>query len=122
MGYRPIALSSSPSKRESSLEFGAIDYLDGSQVNQAEELQKIGGANAILACAPNADAMHALVDGLAPNGSLIILGVPHEDFKVSAGEPFKLIHLPMSMVLMSPYSVDCRKTFDNSWLGGRSSP
>lgn len=84
MGYRTIALSSSPSKREASLELGAVEYLDSSQVNQAAELQKLGGAKAILACAPNAESFRMLLGGLGNDGSLIILSVPHEEFKVSA--------------------------------------
>ena len=37
--------------------------------NPAEELQSLGGATVILATAPSAKAMSALIDGLGPNGN-----------------------------------------------------
>lgn len=41
MGFRVVALSSSDSKREMAKKLGAHEYLDGSKVDQAEELQKV---------------------------------------------------------------------------------
>ena len=48
MGYHVVALSSGDSKKALALELGAHDYLDGSKVDQAAELQKMGGAKVIL--------------------------------------------------------------------------
>jgi hypothetical protein len=44
MGYRTVALSSSASKEGLATELGAHDYIDGSKVDQADALQKLGGA------------------------------------------------------------------------------
>jgi hypothetical protein len=44
MGYRTVALSSSASKESLAAELGAHDYIDGSKVDQADTLQKLGGA------------------------------------------------------------------------------
>jgi hypothetical protein len=48
MGYRTIALSSGSAKEALAKELGAHEYLDSTKVNQAEELQKFGGAKVIL--------------------------------------------------------------------------
>jgi len=51
-------------------------------------LQKLGGAQAILATAPNSKAMSELIDGLGPNGKLIVVGVSFDPIEVS---PVQLI-------------------------------
>jgi len=75
MGYKTVALSSSASKKDLATKLGAHVYLDGSKVNQAEELQKMGGAKVIMCTAPNAKIVSALTGGLAPNGTLLLLAV-----------------------------------------------
>jgi D-arabinose 1-dehydrogenase-like Zn-dependent alcohol dehydrogenase len=45
------------------------------QPRAAEALPKLGGAQAILATAPSSKAMSELIDGLATNGKLIVIGV-----------------------------------------------
>jgi D-arabinose 1-dehydrogenase-like Zn-dependent alcohol dehydrogenase len=47
-GCHVVALSSSDSKKDLAKELGAQTYLDGSKVNQAEELAKLGGAKVWL--------------------------------------------------------------------------
>lgn len=75
MGYRVVALSSSPAKAELARSLGAEVYLDSSKVNQAEALQQLGGANLIMCTAPNAEIIRGLLPGLAVNGELLILAV-----------------------------------------------
>jgi len=75
MGFRPLALSSSADKKELALKLGAESYFDGSKVNQAQELQKIGGAKVIVCTAPNPEIIQSLVDGLAVDGELLILAL-----------------------------------------------
>lgn len=74
-GYRTVALSSGPSKEKLSRELGAHDYVDGSKVDQAEYLQKLGGAKLILCTAPNGKVIETLMSGLAVDGQLILLAV-----------------------------------------------
>lgn len=73
MGYRAVALSSSGSKEKFAKELGATDYVDGSKEDQAEALQKIGGAALIVVTAPNPSTIGQLINGLAPQGKLLIL-------------------------------------------------
>ncbi|KAL4249821.1 hypothetical protein ABKN59_006642 [Abortiporus biennis] len=84
MGYHVVALSSSAPKKDIALELGASDYLDGSQSDQAAELQKLGGAKVIMCCAPDAKHMTSLLYGLANGGTLLVLGAPLEEFSVPA--------------------------------------
>jgi D-arabinose 1-dehydrogenase-like Zn-dependent alcohol dehydrogenase len=56
--------------------------------NAAEELQKLGGAQVILATAPSSKAMSELIDGLGPNGKLIVVGATFDPIEVT---PIQLI-------------------------------
>ena len=73
MGFRVVALSSSMSKEKFAEGLGAMDYIAGSSKEQAEALQKIGGAAMIVSTA--SDPKHAgdLLFGLHPLGKLIVL-------------------------------------------------
>jgi D-arabinose 1-dehydrogenase-like Zn-dependent alcohol dehydrogenase len=53
------------------------------QLVPVDSIQKLGGAQVILATAPDAKAISALVDGLAPGGKLVIVGVSPEPFNIS---------------------------------------
>jgi D-arabinose 1-dehydrogenase-like Zn-dependent alcohol dehydrogenase len=46
-------------------------------------LQKLGGARVILATAPNAKAISALLDGLSPSGTLLVPAAPNEPLTLS---------------------------------------
>lgn len=73
MGYRVVALSSCASKEKFAKDLGASDYVDGSKKDQAEYLRDLGGAGLIVSTAPNRDVVGQLVEGLAPEGKLLIL-------------------------------------------------
>jgi len=73
MGYKTIALSSTAAKKDISLELGASEYLDGSQVDLVAELNKLGGANVIMCCSPDAKSISSLVGALKPDGTLLLL-------------------------------------------------
>jgi D-arabinose 1-dehydrogenase-like Zn-dependent alcohol dehydrogenase len=67
---------------------GASVYIDTTSTNAAGALQKLGGAQAILATAPSSKAMSELIDGLATNGKLIVIGVAPDPVDV---KPLQLI-------------------------------
>ncbi|THH13488.1 hypothetical protein EUX98_g9719, partial [Antrodiella citrinella] len=72
MGYRAVALSSGPAKREDCMSFGAFAYLDASEVDQSAELQKMGGAKVLMLCAPTAN-VSGFINGMAYDGTLLVL-------------------------------------------------
>lgn len=78
MGYKTVALSSSGAKKDLAMSLGAHEYLDGSKVNQAEELQKLGGAKVVVATAPNSEIIQTLVGALAADGQLLALAITPE--------------------------------------------
>ena len=63
-------------------------YIDSKGTNAAEALQELGGAQVILATAPNSKAMSELFNGLGPNGKLIVIGASFDPIEVA---PVQLI-------------------------------
>jgi D-arabinose 1-dehydrogenase-like Zn-dependent alcohol dehydrogenase len=83
MGFEVVAISRGADKEPFARELGAHHYIDTDGVEPAVALQKLGGAQTILATAPHAPAISALVPGLAPGGSLMIVGVPAAPVEVN---------------------------------------
>lgn len=73
-GYRTAAIARGPDKATLAFDLGARYYIDSQAKNPAAELQSLGGAKVILATVTAGDAMASVVDGLAPDGSLIVIG------------------------------------------------
>ena len=83
MGFRTVAINRGKDKESLAHDLGAHHYIDASAQDAAAELQKLGGANVILATAPNAQAISALADGLGPDGKLLVPAAPHEPLSIS---------------------------------------
>jgi D-arabinose 1-dehydrogenase-like Zn-dependent alcohol dehydrogenase len=58
--------------------------VDTAKVTAAEGLQKLGGADVVLAAAPSAEAMAGALGGLKPRGTLLIVAAPFEPMAISA--------------------------------------
>jgi D-arabinose 1-dehydrogenase-like Zn-dependent alcohol dehydrogenase len=84
MGFHTVAIARGVDKGPLARELGARVYIDTKSQDPAAELQKLGGAQVILATVTNADAMTAVIGGLGPEGKLIIVGAPAEPLSVSA--------------------------------------
>jgi D-arabinose 1-dehydrogenase-like Zn-dependent alcohol dehydrogenase len=63
---------------------GADVYIDSAKTDAAVELQKLGGAQAILANCHQRKGDVIADSGLGPNGSLIVVGVPADPLEVPA--------------------------------------
>src|SRR5215468_7754081 len=87
-GYKVVAIGRGPENAALAKKLGAAVYIDSRATNAAEELQKFGGAQVILATAPSSKAMSALIDGLAPNGKLLVIGAAFDPIEVT---PIQLI-------------------------------
>src|ERR1700675_4097541 len=72
-GYNVAAIGRGPENAVLAKKLGASLYIDSKATNAAQELQKMGGAQVILATAPNSKAMSELIDGLGPNGKLMVI-------------------------------------------------
>jgi len=84
MGFRTVAIGRGADKESLAKKLGAHHYIDTDAGNPAEALQKMGGARLIVATAPDAKAMAALVDGLAKGGELLVLGVALEPLSIAS--------------------------------------
>lgn len=87
-GYKVAAIGRGPENAALAKKLGATLYIDSQATNAAEALQKLGGARVILATAPSSKAMSALIDGLGPNGELMVIGAAPEPIEVT---PVQLI-------------------------------
>jgi D-arabinose 1-dehydrogenase-like Zn-dependent alcohol dehydrogenase len=83
MGFRTVAIGRGADKEPLARKLGAHQYVDGAVSAPSEALQKLGGARVILATAPDAKSISALVDGLAPGGRLIVVGVAPEPLSIN---------------------------------------
>ena len=87
-GYKVAAIGRGSENASLAKKLGASVYIDSQSTNAAQELQKLGGARVILATAPSSKAMSELVDGLGPNGKLIVVGATFDPIEVT---PIQLI-------------------------------
>lgn len=87
-GYHVAAIARGPEDEMLARKLGANVYIDSRATNATEALKKLGGAQVILATAPSSKAMSELVDGLAPNGTLLVVGAAFDPIEVT---PIQLI-------------------------------
>jgi D-arabinose 1-dehydrogenase-like Zn-dependent alcohol dehydrogenase len=87
-GYKVAAIGYGPESSDLAKKLGASVYIDSQSSNAAKELQKLGGAKAILATAPSSKAMSELIDGLSPTGKFMVVGISPDPIAVT---PLQLI-------------------------------
>jgi D-arabinose 1-dehydrogenase-like Zn-dependent alcohol dehydrogenase len=87
-GYKVAAIGRGRENAALAERLGASLYIDSKANKPAEALQKLGGAQAIVATAPSSKAMSELFDGLAPNGKLMVIGADFDPIQVT---PVQLI-------------------------------
>jgi D-arabinose 1-dehydrogenase-like Zn-dependent alcohol dehydrogenase len=87
-GYKVAAIGRGPENASLAKKLGASVYIDSQTTNAAEALQKMGGAQVILATAPSSKAMSELINGLGPNGKLVVVGASSDPIEVT---PLQLI-------------------------------
>jgi len=88
MGFRTVAIGRGGDKQPLAKKLGAHEYIDTGAGDPSEALQKLGGAHLVLATAPDSKSISALVNGLGPNGTLMIVGASMESLSVT---PVQLI-------------------------------
>ncbi len=88
MGFRTVAIGRGGDKQALAKKLGAHEYVDTGAGNPAQTLQTMGGAHVILATAPDSKSISALVNGLGPRGTLLVVGAGLESLTVT---PLQLI-------------------------------
>jgi D-arabinose 1-dehydrogenase-like Zn-dependent alcohol dehydrogenase len=115
MGFRTVAISRGADKAALARQLGAHEYVDTQAGSAAEGLQRLGGADLVLATAPHGEAIAATVDGLKPRGKLLIVAAPFEPMQVSA---FSLLSGKSIAGWPSGSSLDSEETMAFSALTG----
>jgi propanol-preferring alcohol dehydrogenase len=75
MGFRTVAIGSGPDKEHLATKLGAHIYINAKSEDVTAALQKLGGADVILATAPSGSAIGNLLPGLSVRGKLVVVGV-----------------------------------------------
>jgi D-arabinose 1-dehydrogenase-like Zn-dependent alcohol dehydrogenase len=116
MGFFTIAIARGKDKEALAKKLGAKAYIDSDAMNAAAELQKLGGAKIIVATATSGKAISTVVEGLAADGKLIVLGVAPDHLDIA---PVTLITGRRSVQgWPSGTSVDSQDTMRFSALNG----
>ncbi len=86
MGMNTVAVARGTGKQQMARQLGADQYIDAAYPDTAvAALQAIGGAHLIVATASSGAASSALIDGLATNGKLVVVGASSDPVTVSTG-------------------------------------
>jgi D-arabinose 1-dehydrogenase-like Zn-dependent alcohol dehydrogenase len=82
MGFRTVAIGRGAETETLARKLGAHVYVDSATGNPVEALQKLGGAQVVLATAPDSKSISALMDGVKRGGKLVVVGVGAEPLTV----------------------------------------
>src|ERR1700678_2604629 len=83
MGFRTVAIGFGPDKEHLAPKLGAHVYIDAKAEDAGAALQKLGGADVILATAPSGAAIASLLPGLSVRGRLVVVGVSGDPIPVN---------------------------------------
>ena len=116
MGFNTIAIARGKEEEELVKKLGARQYIDNRSQNAVEELNKLGGAKVILATVPSGKAMSEILEGLAVNGKIVVIGASDEIIEV----PPNLFILGRRSLVGWPAgtSIDSQDTLSFSVLSG----
>ncbi|MGV9803005.1 alcohol dehydrogenase catalytic domain-containing protein [Mycobacterium sp. NPDC003449] len=94
MGFETVAIARGRDKEQDARALGARHYIDSRAEDVGAALRELGGAAVVLGTVGNSQAMADTVDGLAPRGELVAIGVTDEPLSVS---PLQLIQPGLSI-------------------------
>ncbi len=116
LGFKTAAISRGKDKEQEARRLGADVYIDAESTDPAKALAEMGGAMVVLATAPNSTLISPLVNGLAPNGKLVVVAAAADPIEVS---PLQLIGGRKSIIgWPSGHARDSEDTMNFSALRG----
>ena len=86
LGYRAVAIARGTDKAELARKLGADDYIDSAATDPGAALQELGGAAVIVATAASGASMSPLLAGLAPRGTLVVVGAAPDPISVDTSD------------------------------------
>jgi len=105
-GYKVAAIGRGSENAPLAKKLGAHAYIDSKATNAAEELQKLGGARVIMATAPSSKAMSELINGLGPNGTLMVVGAAPDPIEVTSAQLIFGVHTIQGWAAGTPADSD----------------
>lgn len=103
MGLRVVAIGRGQDIVSDVLNLGAHRYIDTTHEDAGKVLTEMGGATAILSTVTNADAVSAILPGLAPEGRLVVLGIGKDPLTVTMGPLVAGERTVLGSITGSPY-------------------
>jgi D-arabinose 1-dehydrogenase-like Zn-dependent alcohol dehydrogenase len=73
-GFQTVVIARGQDKEPLARKLGARHYIDSQARDPAAELRNLGGASVILSTVTSGDAMAAVMGGLAPDGTFMVIG------------------------------------------------
>jgi propanol-preferring alcohol dehydrogenase len=84
MGFRTVAINRGRDKEALVRRLGADEYIDSNQGSAGEALTRLGGVSAIVSTVGSSPAQVDLVQGLKPNGRLVLIARDHQPLQLPA--------------------------------------
>ena len=84
MGFRTVAINRGRDKEALARKLGADEYIDSDKGSGGEALTKLGGAAVAITTVGSSPAQVDLIQGLKPNGRLVIIASDHQPLQFSA--------------------------------------
>jgi D-arabinose 1-dehydrogenase-like Zn-dependent alcohol dehydrogenase len=84
MGFRTIAINRGHEREAVARRLGADEYIDGTAGSAGEALSRLGGATVVISTVGNSPAQVDLIQGLRPNGRLVLIANDHQPLQISA--------------------------------------
>ncbi|AKZ64497.1 alcohol dehydrogenase [Herbaspirillum hiltneri N3] len=116
MGFRVVAVGRGADIAEEALALGAHIYIDTDAEDAASRLIGLGGAQAIISTLSGTEALAKLLQGLAPQGRVILLGAGRDPLPVSTGHLVGGQRSILGSLTGTPY--ESEKTLDFSVMAG----
>jgi D-arabinose 1-dehydrogenase-like Zn-dependent alcohol dehydrogenase len=86
LGYQTVAIARGRDKADLATSLGADSYIDSAATDPGAALQDLGGAAVIVATAASGTSMSPLLAGLAPRGTLVVVGAAPDPISVQTSD------------------------------------
>jgi D-arabinose 1-dehydrogenase-like Zn-dependent alcohol dehydrogenase len=84
MGFRTVAINRGRDKEALARKLGANEYIDSNKGSAGEALSRLGGAAVAISMVGSSPAQVDLIQGLKPNGRLVLIASDHQPLQFSA--------------------------------------
>ena len=112
MGFRVVAVGRGADIAEQVLQLGAHRYIDSQSEDAIASLKAMGGAQVLLTTLTDSDAVSPFMAALAPQGTLLVVGVGRQPLSIMPGALVGGERRVLGAITGTPY--ESEKTLDFS--------